>query len=94
MVANSGWGKEQNQPKQEDMHTMKEMNVLVTRMDLLLKRFDEHATEKRAMYGAVTPMGSHNICEVYGDVVHSGNNCLETCEATAYINYGFSQHGG
>jgi hypothetical protein len=28
------------------MHTMKETDVLVTRMDLLLKRLDERATEK------------------------------------------------
>jgi hypothetical protein len=39
MVANHGWGKERIQAKQqEDMHTVKETDVLATRMDLLLKR--------------------------------------------------------
>jgi hypothetical protein len=46
MVANCGWGEERSPPKQEDMHTVKETDVLVTRMDLLLKRLDERATEK------------------------------------------------
>jgi hypothetical protein len=46
MIANCGWGEERSPPKQEDMHTVKEMDMLVTRMDLLLKRLDEHVTEK------------------------------------------------
>jgi hypothetical protein len=94
MVANSGWGQERNQPKQEDMHTMKETDVHVTRMDLLLKGFDEHATKKRAMYGTVKAMGSHKICEVCGDIGHSGNDCPKTREAAAYINNGFGEHEG
>jgi hypothetical protein len=76
------------------MHTVKETDVLVTRMDLLLKRLDERAAEKRAMYGTVKAMDSHIMCEVCGSVGHSGNDCPETCGATAYINNKFSQQGG
>jgi hypothetical protein len=93
MVANCGWGEERSQPKQEDMHTVKETDVLVTRMDLLLKRLDERAAKKRVMYGTVKAMDSHMICEVCGDVGHSKNDCPKTREAT-YINNGYNQHGG
>jgi hypothetical protein len=72
---------------------MKEMDVLVTRMDLLLKRLDKRATEKRAMYGTIKAMDSHMMCKVCGSVRHSGNDCPEIHEATAYINNGFSQQG-
>jgi hypothetical protein len=33
------------------MHTVKETDMLVTRMDLLLKRLDECAVKKETMYG-------------------------------------------
>jgi hypothetical protein len=92
MVANHGWGEEQSQPtQQEDMHTVKETDMLVTRMDLLLKRLEERAAEKETTYGSVKAMDSQMICEVYGDVGHSGNDCLETYGNTAYINNGFHQ---
>jgi hypothetical protein len=94
MVANYGWGEERSQPKQEDMHTVKETDVLVTRMDLLLKRLNERATKKRAMYGTVKSMDSHMMCGVCGGVGHSWNNCPKTCGPTAYFNNGFIQHGG
>jgi hypothetical protein len=95
IVANHGWREERIQPKQqEDMHTVKETDVLATRMDLLLKRLDECATEKEVMYGIIKAMDSHMICEVCGDVGHSGNDNTEIHGDTAYISNGFHQHGG
>jgi len=46
---------------------MKEMDVLVTKMDLLIKRLDEHAHEKEAMYETVKAMDFHMTCEVCGE---------------------------
>jgi hypothetical protein len=34
-------------------------------------------------------MDSHMMCEVCGDVKHSGNNCPKTREEASYINNGF-----
>jgi hypothetical protein len=59
---------------------MKETDMLAIRMDLLLKRLDERATEKEVMYGIVNAMDSHMICEVYGDVGHSGNDYNRTVQ--------------
>jgi hypothetical protein len=95
MVANHGWGEEQSQPnQQDDMYTMKETDVLVIRMDLLLKRLDERAIEKEVMYDIVKAMDSHMMCEVCGNVGHSGNDYPETRGNTAYINNRFHQLGG
>jgi hypothetical protein len=73
---------------------MKETYMFVTRMNPLLKRLDERAAKKETMYGTVKVMDSHMICEVYGDVGHSGNDCPETRGNTTYINNGFRQQGG
>jgi hypothetical protein len=51
MVANQSWGEERKQ--QKGMHTVKEADMLAAKMDLLLKRLDEHATEKEAMKSTV-----------------------------------------
>ena len=51
MVANQSWGEECKQ--QKGMYTMMEMEMLATKMDLLLKRLDECAADKEAIKGTV-----------------------------------------
>ena len=70
---------------------MKEADMLAAKMDLLLKRLDERATDKEVMKGTVKAMDSQMTCEVYGEVEHSRNNCPETREKSSYINNGFRQ---
>jgi hypothetical protein len=94
MVANQGWSEERSQNKQEGMYTVKETDVLATKMELLLKRLDERAAEKEAIYGTIKAMDSHMTCDVCGDVGHLGNDCPKTCGDTTYINNGFHQQGG
>jgi hypothetical protein len=73
------------------MHTVKETNLLAAKIDLLMKILDDRATEKEAMTSTVQAMDSHMMCEVCGDVGHSGNNCPETREEASYINNGYCQ---
>jgi hypothetical protein len=41
IVANQGWGEARTLAKtQKDMHTVKETDMLVAKIDLLLKKFD------------------------------------------------------
>ena len=49
---------------------MKEMDMLSAKIDLLMKRLEEHAQDKDAMLGTVQAMDSHMMCEVCGNVVH------------------------
>jgi hypothetical protein len=83
MVANQSWGEERKQ--QKGMHTMKEVDMLATKIDLLLSRQNKRTHEKEAMKATVQAIDSQMTCEVCGEVIHSGNNCLETHEDAAYI---------
>ena len=87
MVANHSWGEERKQ--QKGMHFVKEADRLATKIDLLMKRLDDHAAEKEAMKSTIEAMDSHMTCEVCGGVGHLGNHCPETREDAVYINNGF-----
>jgi hypothetical protein len=51
MVANQSWGVERKQ--QKGMHSVKEADMLAAKIDLLMKRLDNHAAEKEAMKGII-----------------------------------------
>jgi hypothetical protein len=51
MVANQSWGEERK--TQKGMHSVKETDMLVAKIDLLMKRLDDHAAEKEAMKSTV-----------------------------------------
>ena len=87
MVANQSWGEERKQ--QKGMHKVKETDMLATKIDLLLSRLNERAYEKEAMKATIQATDSQMICEVCGEVGHSGNNCPETREDAVYINNEF-----
>jgi hypothetical protein len=53
MASNQSWGEERSNKQQKGMHTIKEADILATKMDLLLKRLDKRAHKKEAMKGTV-----------------------------------------
>ena len=55
---------------------MKETDLLAAKIDLLMKRLDDRATEPTT--GTVQAMDTHMTCEVCGNVGHLGNNYSET----------------
>jgi hypothetical protein len=59
------------------MHTVKEIDMLATKLDLLLKKIDEHPQGKAPMQ-ALQSLYAHMTCEVCGNTAHSGNDCPET----------------
>ena len=71
------------------MNTVKEMVMLVAKIDLLMKRLEERAQDKEVMKGTVQAIDSHMMCEVCGNIGHSGNDCPETREEATSINNGF-----
>ena len=68
------------------MHTVKETDMLVAKMDLLLKQLHERVEFKKHRNNYTHAMNSHTECEVCCDGGHSGNDCPETREDAAYIN--------
>ena len=58
------------------MHSIKEVDKLVAKMDLLAKRVERY--EKMSAQETLKAMDSHMTCEVYEDVGHLGNSYPET----------------
>ena len=54
MASNQSWGRKEK--TQKGMHTVKETDMLFTKIDLLMKRLEERAQEKDAMMGTIQAM--------------------------------------
>ena len=94
MVSNMGWSEERLQTRQRGMHTVKETELLAAKLDLLMKRLDDH---EKWPQGTVKALDSHVTCEVCGGMGHSGNDCPETREEAMYMgnnNNGYRPQGG
>jgi len=87
MVANQSW--EEERKTQKGMHTVKEMDLLAAKIDLLMKRLDGQATDPTT--STVQAIHSCMTCEECGNVGHMGINCPRTQEDASFINNGFSQ---
>jgi hypothetical protein len=73
MVSNQGWNEERTQTRKRGgcMHQLKEVDMLSAKMDLLMKRLDERAGEKKEV------MHIHDFritCEECEDTRHSGSS--------------------
>jgi hypothetical protein len=82
MASNQGWNEERTQTRKRG-GGMKEVDMLSAKMDLLMKRLDERAGEKKEV------MHIHDscmTCEECGDTGHSGSNCPELQEDVNYLN--------
>ena len=71
------------------MHTMEQTDMLTIKLDLLIKRLDEHDAIKGTPYGTDQSLYLHIPCEVCGNFGHSGNDCLETREDALIDNNRF-----
>jgi hypothetical protein len=94
MVSNMGWSEERLQTCQRGMHTVKEMELLAAKLDLLMKQLDDH--DKRPQ-GTVKALDSHVTCEVCGGTGQYGNDCPEIREEAMYMgnnNNGYRSQGG
>jgi len=70
MISNQGWSEERLQPhtKGRDMYTVKEVDMLSAKMDLLMKRLEDQSNEKQYV---MQIHDSHMTFEVYGNTGHS-----------------------
>jgi hypothetical protein len=85
MASNQGWNEERTQTRKRGggMHQLKEVDMLSAKMDLLMKRLDERAREKKEVMHI---HDSRMTCEECGDTRHSGSNCPELQEDVNYLN--------
>ena len=54
MVMNSSWG--EGRKTQKGMHTVKQTDMLATKIDLLMKRLDDPAQEKEAITSTINAL--------------------------------------
>ena len=85
MASNQGWNEEhlQTQKRGGGMHQLKEVDMLSTKMDLLMKKLKDWANEKQEVMHI---HDSRMTCEVCGNTRYSGNNCPETHEDVNFVN--------
>jgi hypothetical protein len=74
------------------MHSIEEIDMLATKMDLLTKRVEHY--EKVSAQEILKAIDSHMTCEVCGDVGHSGNSYPKTQEDLNFVNWFRPQHQG
>ena len=67
------------------MHSIKEADMLATKIDLLLKKFEDYFQDKAQMQ-TLQALETRMTCEVCGNVGHSGDNCQETQEEALFLN--------
>ena len=85
MVSNQGWSDDRLQPRQRGMHSVKEVDMLAMKIDLLLKKFEDYSQDKSQMQ-TLQAMETRMTCKVCRNVGHSGDNCPETQEEALFLN--------
>jgi len=84
MASNQGWNEERTQTRKRGgiMHQLKEVDMLSAKLDLLMKKLDDKARDKKEVMHVYD---SHMTCEECGHTRHSGNHCPEMLEDVNYI---------
>jgi len=85
MASNQGWNKERTQTRKRGggMHHLKEVDMLSAKLDLLMKKLDDRARDKKEVMHVYD---SHMTYEECGDTGHSGNHCRDMLEDVNYIS--------
>jgi len=88
--SNQGWNEECTQPcKSGGMHQVKEVDMLSTKMDVLMKKLDERDQQKKEVMHI---HDSSMTCEECGDTSHIGSNCPKVQEDVNYIKNNANYH--
>ena len=66
------------------MHEVKEVDMLSTKLDLLMKKLDDRAGDKKEIMHVYD---SHMTCEECGDSGHSGNHCPDQINYLCHHSY-------
>jgi hypothetical protein len=90
MASNQAWN-EQRQPRKKErgMQQLKEVDMLFAKMDLLMKRHQDKAPEKKEV---LQLFESRMTCEECGNNKQSGSQCPQLEENVNYINNNNKYH--
>jgi hypothetical protein len=84
MASNQAWNKERQPRKKEGgMHQLKEVDMMSAKIDLLMKKLEDKAPEKKEV---MQLFESCMTCEECGNTGHSRSQCPQLEEDVHYIN--------
>jgi hypothetical protein len=84
MASNQSWNEEKALThKRGGMNHLKEVDMLSAKMDLLIKKLEDQASDKKEVNFINEPCMTCEECEEVG---HSGRNCPEFQEDVNYFN--------
>ena len=85
MASNQGWSEERMQTRKRGggMHQLKEIDMLAAKMDLLMKRLDERAVEKKEVMDVNDSGMTYVEC---GETGHTSTNWPELTNDMNYIS--------
>jgi hypothetical protein len=69
--------------REVEVNQLKEVDMLPAKMNLLMKKLEDRANEKKEVMHI---HDSRMTCEVCGDTRHSESNCPKTQDDVNYIN--------
>jgi hypothetical protein len=83
MASNQAWNEErQPRKKERGMHQLKEVDMLSAKMDLLMKRLEDKAPEKKEVMQLFKSRMTYEEC---GNTGHSESQCPQLDEDMNYI---------
>ena len=84
MASNQGWS-EEHQPRTSSrgIHQLKEVDMLSAKIDLIMKRLDERAPDKKEV---MQILESRMTCEECGGTGHTGSHCPDLEEDVNYLS--------
>jgi hypothetical protein len=90
MVSNQAWNEErQPRKKERGMHQLKEVDMFSAKTDLLVRRLEDKALDKKE---DMQLFEYHMTCEECGNTRHSGSQCPQLEEDVNHINNNNQYH--
>jgi hypothetical protein len=85
MASNQGWNEERTQTRNRGggMHQLKKVDMVSAKMDLLMKKLEDRANEKKEVMHI---HDSRMTCEECGDTGHSGDNYPKIHDDVNFVN--------
>jgi hypothetical protein len=79
MASSQSWNDEHTQTLTRKVHQLEEVDMLTTKIDLLMKKLEDSSLDHLKM------VNSRMMCEECGETYHMGINCPMTCQDMNFV---------
>jgi hypothetical protein len=81
MASNQSWEDEHTPSRTRKVHQLKEVDMLTTKIDLLMKKLENPCLDHLKIVDARV------TCEECGEIGHLGDNCLTVCRDANFVGH-------